>query len=250
MKRTLVLLGLLAVAAGRASAQNAEEIVKKADIAYGNFADMTVSIEMQIFEPGANSGRKFVFSTFLKGPKRLVRFTSPEDVKGMGMLLEDRETMYVYLPGFQRVRKMNAHTKGQTFMGSDFGYEDMAESTYTGYWTPKLVGTDGNQWLIDLTPAPGKVAEFPRLRVWFDKVRYLATKIEFYDEKNVKARTEIRADFKRDEGPIEHWSPYTITITDHRRNDHHTTMKFLQSKVNTGLPDELFNQRGLMRGGQ
>lgn len=249
MTRALALVLVVSVAA-RASEQTADEIVKKADIAYSNFADMTVSAEMQIFDPGASAGRKFNFSTFLKGERRLVRFTSPDDVKGMGMLLENRETMFVYLPGFQRVRKMNTHTRGQTFMGSDFGYEDMAESTYTGYWIPKIAGTDANQWMIDLTPAPGKVAEFPRMRVWFDKVRYLATRIEFFDEKNVKARTETRGDFKRDEGPVEHWSPTLITITDHRRNDHHTTMHFVQVKVNTGLPDELFNQRGLMRGGQ
>lgn len=255
MRRTIVLLSLFAAApaparADGASPQTAAEIVKKADDTYANWADMTADIEMSIYEPGSTVARnKYTFSIFLKGFKRLVRFTAPDDVRGMGMFLENRENLYVYLPGFQRVRRMSTHAKGQTFMGSDFGYEDMAESVYTGYWTPKLVGSDGNQWMIDMAPAPGQQSEFPRERVWFDKTRYLVTRIEFYDDKGNKARTEVRSDFKRDEGPIEHYSPNTITLTDHRRNDHRTTMKFLKSKVNCGVSDDLFNQRGLMRGG-
>jgi outer membrane lipoprotein-sorting protein len=255
MRRTIVLFSLLTVAAAAAPARadgtpkTAAEIVKRADETYANWADYVADVEMSIYEPGSTTVRKFNFSIFLKGFKRLVRFTSPDDVRGMGMLLHDRENLWVYLPGFQRVRKMSTHTKGQTFMGSDFGYEDMAESVYTGYWIPTLAGSDGNQWMIDMVPAPGVQCEFPRQRVWFDKTRYLATRIEYYDEKGNNARSEIRTDFKRDEGPIEHYSPYTVTITDHRRNDHHTTMKFFKAKVNGGVSDDLFNQRGLMRGG-
>jgi outer membrane lipoprotein-sorting protein len=242
-------MAFLVAASGVARAQTAEEILKKADDTYSNYTDLIIEAKMLIYEPGATTPREFAYTTTMKGvSKRLVRFTAPGDVKGMGMLLEDRDTMYVYLPGFQRVRRMGTHAKNQSFMGSDFGYEDMAETTYSGTWTPKLVGTEGNNWVLDLTINKGKESEFPRQKLWIDKTRFAATKIEFYDATGKLARTETRTDFRFDNGSKGHYSPYEVTIIDHRRNDHRTTMKFISVKADTHVPDDTFSQRALVRG--
>src|SRR5438477_514166 len=101
--------------------------------------------------------------------KRLVRFTSPGDAKGMAMLTEGRDTMYVFLPAFNRVRRMGTHLKGQIFMGGDMTYEDMNEATYTGLYELKLVGIEGNAWVFELNLLPKKEVEFSKLKMWVDK---------------------------------------------------------------------------------
>jgi outer membrane lipoprotein-sorting protein len=246
--RTYLLCAVL-TSAGIARAQTADQILKMNDDAHSDFKDLIVEAKLFVQEPGQSATREFAFTTWLKGEdKRLVRFSAPGDIKGMGMLLEGRDTMYAYLPGFQRVRRLGTHVRNQSLMGSDFGYEDMAESTYTGYYTPKLVGTEGNAWVLDLTLAPGKDNEFPRLKMWIDKKIHLATRIEFYDASGKKARTETRENFKKDEGSTGHVSPEKVTIIDHRRNDHKSWTQIVSSKINTGLSDDIFSQRSLVRG--
>jgi uncharacterized protein len=249
--RTAAAAALL-VAAGapaRAGEPTAEEILKLHDAAHSKFSDLTIESKMIVREPGKSEGRVFEFTTWMKGEdKRLVLFKAPGDYRGMGMLTEGRDTMYVYLPGFQKVRRMGIHLKGQSFAGSDMSYEDMNDTTYGGFWSPKYVGVDGNSWILELTLLPGKEAEFPKLKVWIDKTIHQATRIEFYDEKGQKARTSVREGWKKDEGPVEHYSPARLVMTDHRRNDHSTEIQILSAKVNSGIPDSKFSQRSLVRG--
>src|SRR4051794_10958363 len=91
---------LLASPAARADEPSAAAILKMTDDAHGGFSDLTTDSKMTIREPGQTTGREFQFVTISRGNnKRLVRFTAPGDVKGMGMLVENRDTMYAYLPG-------------------------------------------------------------------------------------------------------------------------------------------------------
>jgi outer membrane lipoprotein-sorting protein len=249
----LLPLGLVVAAsvfARNASADpSAVEILKMADHAATSFKDLYLETRMEIFEPGASSGRVATLLTYTKGEKRLVRFTAPPDSKGMAMLLESRDSMYVYLPAFGKVRRMGTHAKNQSFMGSDVSNEDMAEQVYSGVYEPKLVGSEGDNWLLELTIAKGKEAEYPRLKMWVMKQAPNAvTRIDFFDEKGGNAKTQTRSGFTRDAGDGEHYTPSEITFVDHRRNDHRTVMHLSNAKVNQSLGDDLFSQRSLLRG--
>lgn len=234
---------------GEETPPSAAEILKLHDRAHSNFQDLTIESKMTIREPGAETGRQVALTTWLKGEdKRLVRFTAPADMRGMGILTEGRDTMYAFLPGFQRVRRMGIHLKGQSFMGSDLTFEDMNESTLTGLYAPKYLGSEGEAWILELALLPGKQAEFPKLKVWIDKQIHQSTRVEYYDEKGQKARTATRSGWKKDEGPIVHYSPERMVMVDHRRNGHSTELVIVKAKVNQQLGDELFSQRSLIRG--
>jgi outer membrane lipoprotein-sorting protein len=253
MKRSLtawavVGAGLVPLATARAADPSPAEILKMADDAGTSYKDLTLESQMQVYEPNAQTPREAKFVTYTKGEKRLVRFTAPPDSKGMGMLVESRDTMYVYLPGFQKVRRMGTHAKGQSFMGSDVSNEDMAAQTLSGVYQPKLLGSEGNEWVLDLTQIPGKEAEFPHLKVWADKGHRAITRIEYFDEKGASVKTQLRKNFTRDEGPGEHYTPAEITFIDHRRNDHKTVLRLTGAKINQNLGDDVFSQRALLRG--
>src|SRR5262245_49910667 len=195
------------------------EILNKVDDGLNAFKDGIWESKLLVHTPGTTQTREYGFTTYQKVPdKRLVRFSSPGDVKGMGVLVENAATMYVFLPGFQRVRRMGTHVKNQTFMGSDFAFEDMSQTTYGASYEAKLVGADDANHILELSIKSGIETEFPKVKVWVDKKIFQPTKLEFYDAAGKKLKTQLRIDYKPDSP--QHFQPSKIVITDHRRNEH------------------------------
>jgi outer membrane lipoprotein-sorting protein len=246
MMRSLALCCLLLATPAFAADPTGDEILKKLDYSVTCFKDGTFEAKLRVLQSDGNA-REYGFTTFQKNPdKRLVRFTSPGDVKGMGVLIESAETMYVFLPGFQRIRRMGTHIRNQTFMGSDFGFDDMAAISFAIDWNAKLAGQDAGTWQLELTPKPKVETEYAKLLVWVNKDHGTLNKIEYYDSSGKKLKTQTRGDYKQDSP--EHWQPGRVSITDHRKNDHQSEIIFSSSKLNTGLGDDLFTQRSLIRG--
>jgi outer membrane lipoprotein-sorting protein len=236
----------LTVTASVAYADSGPEVLAKVDHAMNNFADGVFESKLLIREPGGAT-RELVFTTWQKVPdKRLVRFFSPGDVKGMGVLVENKDTMYVYLPGFQKVRRVGTHVKNQTFMGSDFSYEDMSISRYGIIYDAKLAKEDANSWELDLTVKPGIEVEYPRVHMVVDKKAMQPTRVDFEDASGKPLKTNEYEGYHL-EGS-EHYNPNKVIVTDHRRNDHKSEIVFTGVKLNSGLKDDLFSQRSLIRG--
>jgi outer membrane lipoprotein-sorting protein len=239
-----LLAGLLPVTAARA--ETGTDVLGFVDQAMNSFSDGTFESKLLIREPNGTA-RELVFTTYQKVPdKRLVRFSSPGDVKGMGVLVENKDTMYVFLPGFQKVRRVGTHVKNQTFMGSDFSYEDMSNTRYGVTYDSKLVKEDDKQWEIDLTVKPGQEIEYPRVKMWVDKKAHQPTKVDYMDASGKVLKTTEYLEYKSD--GANHFGPSRVVVTDHRRNEHKSEIVFTGVKLNTGLKDDLFTQRSLIRG--
>jgi outer membrane lipoprotein-sorting protein len=236
----------IAPAVAHAGDPTGPEILVKVDQALNAFKDAVFESRLLVKQPSGEA-REFGFTTYQKGSqKRLVRFTAPGDVKGMGVLVESQDTMYVFLPGFQKVRRMGTHVKNQTFMGSDFSYDDMSQTSYGASYEAKLVGQEANTYVIELSAKPGLDIEFPRLKMWIDKTMFHPMKIEYNDASGKKLKTEIRSDYRKD-SPT-HFQPGKVAVTDHRRNDHQSEIVFTATKIDSGLGDDLFSVRSLVRG--
>jgi len=245
MKRLALALLLLGPSPALAADPTGPEVLAKMDHALNCFKDGTFDAKLLVRQPDGQA-REYGFTTYQKGDKRLVRFNSPGDVKGMGVLIENPTTMYVFLPGFQRVRRMGGHVKNQTFMGSDFASDEMAATSFAPMYDAKLLGQDDKNWIIELTAKAGQDLEFPKLKVWADKTMFQPTKIEDYDKDGKKLKTQERADYKKDSP--EHWQPYHIIMTDHRRGDHKSEIVFISTKIDSGIGDDTFSVRQLVRG--
>jgi hypothetical protein len=153
--------------------------------------------------------------------------------------------MYVYLPGFQRVRRMGTHVSKQSFMGSDFSSEDMAQLELAQSYDAKAAGGDDKAWVLDLQLKAGKQAEFPRLKMWVDKASAMMTRLEYYDPAGKKAKTQERGDLQKLDGG---WVARTVTMTDHRRGDHASELHNTVEAINKGLGSDVFSVRSLQRG--
>jgi len=241
-----IAVAILLLAAGTAWADAGADVLSKVDNAMNNFTDGEFESKLFIREPNG-SAREIDFTTFQKVPdKRLVRFSAPGDLKGMGVLVENKDVMYVFLPGFQKVRRVGTHVKAQTFMGSDFSYEDMSLSRYSPTYDAKLVKEDANSWELELNVKAGQEIEYPRVHMWVDKKSNQPTKIDFMDGSGKVLKTSEYVDYHIDDG--NHYGPTKVVVTDHRRNDHKSEIVFTRVKLNQGLKDDFFTQRTLIRG--
>jgi len=211
------------------------------------FSDAFFHFKMVVKSAQGAVEREVEFTTKQKGnQKRLVRFLSPGDIKGMGFLLEGPGVMYAKLPAFgNRLRRLGTSQMNQSFMGSDLTSEDMSAIDYAPSYTASAAGQDGAETVLELKLRPGKLSEFPRLKMWIDPNRALVTKIEYYDAAGKKLRSNLRADFQKD-GEA-HWSPGKMTYIDHRRGDHKTDMILVKSTLNNGFKDDEFTQRALQQ---
>jgi outer membrane lipoprotein-sorting protein len=244
--RSLIALSLLVPALAFADAKG-NEVLGKVDHMLNNFSDGTFESKLLVKSPDGSS-REYGFTTYQKVPdKRLVRFNAPGDVKGMGVLVENKDTMYVFLPGFQRVRRMGTHVKNQTFMGSDFSYEDMSQTVFSPFYEASVAAEDDKTVTLDMVAKPGLDTEFPHVKMVVDKVMSSPLKMEYFDASGKKLKTQLRDGYKKEEGK-DYYGPGRVVVIDHRRNDHTSEIQFLSFKLNSGLKDDLFSQRSLIRG--
>lgn len=246
MKRLCVLAILFAPSLALAADPSGPEILAKVDKGLNAFKDGVFESKLLVRTPDGQA-REYTFTTYQKNPdKRLVRFASPGDVKGMGVLVENKETLYVFLPGFQRVRRMGTHVKNQTFMGSDFSFEDMSQTSFSPSYDATLVAQDDKTYTLDLSARAGQDLEFTKIKMVVDKSNFALLKMDYLDASGKSLKTQVRDGYKQDSP--QHWQPGRVVITDHRRNDHTSEIVFTSSKLDSGLSDDIFSQRSLVRG--
>lgn len=236
-----------AAPAAAAPAESPDALLQRVDKQNNSFKDAEFEFKMLVKEPGGQP-RVVRFKTWQKGQKRLVRFLEPGDIKGMGVLIESADTMYALLPAFgNKIRRLGTSNANTNFMGSDLSNEDMAAIALAPGFSAKAVGTEGADTVLELSAKPNTPkTDFPRLKVWVNAQNATISKIEYMDAGGKKLRTQTRTDYKQDSP--EHYSPGRMIFVDHRRNNHETELDLVESKLNSGLSDDLFTQRSLSRG--
>ncbi|MFN7975588.1 MAG: outer membrane lipoprotein-sorting protein [Acidobacteriota bacterium] len=210
---------------------------------YDDVQDQSYNMVMYLVEPdGSQKERRLTYKA--KGEYfAITHFHYPDSVNGMGFLQEPGDNMHVYLPEFQKVRKVAAHTKRQSFMGSDFSYHDMNNERYTHDYDAELVDDSGDSYIVKLTPKPGVDIEYSKLMLTVEPGTFMIDTIEFYDEGGQKVKLQTREDAVKLDNI---WMQRKITMEDLR--SHHKTVLLLQDiKLNTGISDDEFSVRNLRR---
>lgn len=124
--------------------------------------------------------------------KRIIRFLSPADVKGTGMLIFDyddkNDDMWIYMPALRKTRRIVSSEKGKSFMGSEFSNADMTAPNMDDFEYTYLAieQVDGvSCWKIELVPVSEVVMNemgFDRKIVWIGQEDNVLRKAEYYDE--------------------------------------------------------------------
>ncbi len=247
MKATVViiaavmLVGWLPVAS--AYSQEAAVILARIDSVLNAPKDRVMIEKMTLIDKDGNQKvRKIKF--YQKGSElRLVRFLSPAEVRGVGFLRRAENRLYLYLPAFRRVRRIASSIKNERFMGTDFTYEDMSQSTFTRDYRAKRLPDQNGLYVLELTPLPGADVSYGKLVVYADPSNYVYRKVEYYDRDGKLQKILTLRDIQQKNG---YWVPLTMEMRDVQRN-HRTVLELQDVKFDQGLSDKLFTQRNLKR---
>jgi len=248
MKRVLTwLLAFLLVGfAGirsEAQTQNGNAILKKVEDVLTAPKDRVTIMKMDIIDENGNAKHRQI-KIYQKGKhKRLIRFLAPADVKGVSFLSLSDEDMWLYMPAFHKIRRIASHVKNENFMGTDFTYDDMAQSNYTKKYSAKILKSDDVTIVLELTPKPGKNVGYKKLVMTVDKKTYLPTRIEFTNKNAKLQKILTNRSIEKIDG---YWTPKEMTMEDVLKR-HKTVMILSEIKNNIGLKPLIFTKRFLKR---
>jgi outer membrane lipoprotein-sorting protein len=145
------------IAEAAAPASDADAILRKT---YENYRSQSSesTVAMTIHRPAWE--RHLELKGWTRGQDdALVRFTAPAKDAGSATLKLARDT-WVYNPRLNQVIKLPASMMSQSWMGSDFSYDDLAKSEdiitdYTHRVTAVSQAAGHAVWTIEATPKPG-----------------------------------------------------------------------------------------------
>ena len=126
-----------------------------------------------------------------KTEKKLIRFLSPADVKGTGLLTWDYDDkdddMWLYMPALRKTRRIVSSEKAKSFMGSEFSYADINPPTLDDF-DFRLLGEETVGGVpchkIQMTPKDDDIADengFTQRVSWVGKEDYVVRQSEYTD---------------------------------------------------------------------
>ena len=208
-------------------AQNATEIVKKADElmrAKSSYTELT----MKIVKP--DWSREMSMKVWALEPDySIIYITEPARDKGT-VTLKRKSEVWNWLPSAQKVIKIPPSMMLQSWMGSDFTNDDLVrESSVIKDYTHKLINEeklDGmDYYKIQLTPKPEAGVVWGKIITWIAKESYLQPKAEYYDEDGFLMKKFIGSNLQKMDGRniYTHWEmipedkPGNKTIMDYNK---------------------------------
>jgi outer membrane lipoprotein-sorting protein len=230
----------LGIPAAWCSEPSPTEILERMEIVNNGYDDQTMDVTMTVVD--TNGGRKsYDFTIWQKGAeKRLIRFHSGE-MKGTATLIESRDRVSVYLPGFRKVRRVAAHNMTQSFAGSDFSNDDMAAVSWAEAYDVSLERTEPDAWHLIAVPKPGIKTPYAKVRLMVDRTHYYQNGVDYFgpDERVLKRM--------RNSKPINFGGTlrYSLVVMEDARTGHRTELAIRDFRVNEGLKDSLFTVREL-----
>lgn len=188
--------------------------------------------------------------------KSLIRFLAPADVSGTGFLSiehSDRDDdNWLYLPSLRKTRRIAGTDKSDSFMGTEFTYEDLDTEDLNAY-EYKLNGSetvDGVEaWIVEAVPVdPQKIKEggYSKRELWISKDHNLLVQAKYYDKEGRYVKLYQVADTRQIAG-TEKWRAYELTMKDVIKGDK-TILEIAEYKINEGVQDSFFSERYLKRG--
>ncbi len=181
--------------------------------------------------------------------KQIIWFLAPADDKGVAFLkiehADKDDEMRLWLPAFKKVRRISSKKKADSFMGSDLSYEDMTSRELDEY-TYKILGekvVDGiDCHILESIPNKGVSRTYKRFVTYVSKTDLVTVLDEAYDMRDKLLKRRIMKHVKQKGYDI----PTEIFVENVQKNTN-TRLLFSHVEVDTGVKDDLFQEKNLKR---
>jgi outer membrane lipoprotein-sorting protein len=236
---TFLLIILLVTGSMEASSQDATTILENMDNIFFSAKDKQGRVTLILKDKNGKEKIREA-SIMQKGiDKKLYRYTKPESQAGMATLSLSDDVMWVYMPAFEKPKKISMTSKDQSFTGTDFSLEDMSMTPYASRYTPELLESDSDAFIISLVPKSPK-SFYSKIIVRINKLYGYPLTMEYYNLKGKKFK-EATYTFEK---VGKYWNAAEILMKDLEK-DHSTKTLLSDVKYDQGLPDDLFTVENL-----
>jgi hypothetical protein len=180
--------------------------------------------------------------------RQLLVFRAPAAVAGTAFLswvhADRAPDMWVFLPELGRPRQVNAATRGESFLGSDFTYEDLG--------APALDERD--HAIVDEPEVDGEMAyrvesrprvreRYGRILTWVSKATFLPLRVEYFDGEDRLLKVGRFRDVRAVNGIP---TPFALEM-ENVRTGHRTAVTLLDAAFDRAFDCALLSGRGLSR---
>ena len=250
MQRTILTIAIVFLAlcpfarTVRAEELTALQILTESDAVVNAPADQEITLEMILIDKAGKEKTREAKMWQKGSDRRMIKFLSPADQKGIGFLDLPDDVMYLYMPAFKKVRRIASHVKNESFAGTDFTYDDMAALNYADEYTPTLLESDDAElYVLELVPKEGLHEDYLKLVMSVRRDNFYPVRIEYYSKDGKLWKVMVRSEIEEIDG---HWTAREAEMRDLKKN-HRTKMVIGDVKFDRGLKDDLFTQRYLKR---
>jgi hypothetical protein len=193
-----------------------------------------------------------------EGDRLLIRFSYPNDIRGTSFLVWEHpageDERFLYLPALGRVRRIAGAETQDSFVGSDFTYEDIGGREFDDYtyafaaggaasWTPPSGGPAQPAWRLEsrLKDASG---QFPRVVSTVLRGSFVVVQADVYNRRDERQKVYTVRRLERIDGI---WTVMDSEMTNALEKTR-TELVVEKAEYNVGLTEASFTRRELERG--
>lgn len=190
------------------------------------------------------------------GDRLLIRFSYPADIKGTGFLVWEHpasdDERFLYLPSLARVRRIAGAETQESFVGSDFTYEDIGGREFDEYtyaiveenasWTPPGGGAAQTAWRLESRRKDAS-AQFPRVQSLVLKDSFVVVQADIYNKRNERQKVYTVRRLQQVKGI---WTVMDAEMTNAIEKSR-TELVTESVEYNVGLKEADFSRRELER---
>jgi hypothetical protein len=212
--------------------------------------DMSSKTKMILTNKKGKSRSNAMMSKSVDGNKKqIIWFLEPKDDKGVAFLKIEHDNkddeMRMWLPAFKKVRRISSKKKGDAFMGSDLSYEDLSsrdldENQYNRLDDGTVNGKDC--YVLEILPKAQAKSAYTKHISWIDKLTLMGVKEESYDKRG-KLKKKKEYEFQNMKG---YHVMKRVYVEDVQKN-HSTEVTFSEIEVDSGIRENLFQEKNLKR---
>lgn len=183
--------------------------------------------------------------------KSVMVFLKPADVKGVGYLsisydaAGKNDDRWLYMPSLKKSRRITGSGSGDSFMGTDFTYDDMSGHEVEDYehTLQKEEKINGKQcWSV--VSVPKVKSNYSKYISWVDQESLIPIKAEFYDKQGKLLKVMEVQSLKKIDG---FWTIEKIQM-ENLQKKHKTVIETKRIEYNKDVKDDLFRVSTLESG--
>ena len=184
--------------------------------------------------------------------KKIMFFKSPADVRNTSFMnwSYDEEgkddDQWIYLPALKKTKRISSDSKSDSFMGSDFTYDDLGDRhpTSDNHKILREETLNGEECYVVESLPKDEEYMYSKTITWVIKDKWIGLKKDFYDEDGEMLKTLTVKKYDKIKG---YWIQSESEMINIQKN-HTTHMNLSDIKIDTGISNNKFTERMMKRG--